>query len=312
MGVRVREKRAGEWWIFIQHRGRRTSKKVGDRRAAEGLAKDIRTALAAGDLGLLRQEEALTFDEYAGRYLRNAEPLLKRSTWMDYDGVVRLHLTPVFGVRPLHAVSRSDVKTLALNLRRRGLRPKSVRKIVGVLSTILNEAVDDQLIASNAALGLRKVYRSPDFANAGPDARNVNPLTRDDIAHLLATAHAHQVRRGANVVYPFRDFYPFLLLLARTGVRLGEALALQWGDIDWHGGFIEVRRARVRSQVTTTKNKKVRRVDVTAAARSPASTTRHPPAPQRHPARPTRTGRKQKSSATHSGCGAFLSCGGRI
>lgn len=29
-------------------------------------------------------------------------------------------------------------------------------------------------------------------------------------------------------------------------MRLGEAVALRWGDIDWHGGFIEVQRGYVR------------------------------------------------------------------
>ena len=37
-------------------------------------------------------------------------------------------------------------------------------------------------------------------------------------------------------------YYPFFLCLARTGMRLGEALALQWGDIDFRSRFIEVRR----------------------------------------------------------------------
>jgi integrase len=53
------------------------------------------------------------------------------------------------------------------------------------------------------------------------------------------------------------------LTLARTGLRLGEALGLQWGDIDFKGGFIEVRRAWVNQQVTTTKSGKTRRVDAT-------------------------------------------------
>jgi len=48
------------------------------------------------------------------------------------------------------------------------------------------------------------------------------------------------------------------------GLRLGEAIALQWGDIDWHRGFIEMRRAFVRGRLTTTKNTKPRRVDMSA------------------------------------------------
>ena len=40
MGVRVRQKVKGKgnpWWVFISHNGKRTSRKVGDKKYAEGL-----------------------------------------------------------------------------------------------------------------------------------------------------------------------------------------------------------------------------------------------------------------------------------
>ena len=43
---------------------------------------------------------------------------------------------------------------------------------------------------------------------------------------------------------------------------MGELIGLQWGDIDFHGGFIEVRRAVVMGRETTTKSHKIRRVDM--------------------------------------------------
>jgi integrase len=45
-------------------------------------------------------------------------------------------------------------------------------------------------------------------------------------------------------------------------MRRGELPGLQWGDIDFAGQFIEVRRAVVRRQVTSTKTHKIRRVDM--------------------------------------------------
>jgi integrase len=45
-------------------------------------------------------------------------------------------------------------------------------------------------------------------------------------------------------------------------MRLGEALALQWGDIDWNGRFAEVRRNFSLGKITSPKNGKVRRVDL--------------------------------------------------
>ncbi len=82
---------------------------------------------------------------------------------------------------------------------------------------------------------------------------DTHPFTREELKLFLDTAHQH-----------FPRSVPFFLTLARTGLRLGEALALQWGDIDWHGRFLEVRRTfchRSR-QMQTPKSGKSRRVDM--------------------------------------------------
>jgi len=268
MGVKVRQKAGSPyWWVFVLHNGKRTSKIAQDQREANKLAKEIRQALAVEDLGLTKQEDepppVLTFGRYADNYLANARQTLKRSTWIDYDGNVRLYLKPAFEDYALEKITRAEIKRLAMEIRGKGKKAKTAKKVIGTLSAILSEALDDNLITSNPALGLRKLYRSPDFS-AGGLSKDVNPLTRDELTHLLTTAQNHSVRRGAEIEYPFRRAYPFLLLLARTGLRLGEALALKWGDIDWRGSFIEVQRAFVRSRLTTPKNGKSRRVDMSA------------------------------------------------
>lgn len=45
-------------------------------------------------------------------------------------------------------------------------------------------------------------------------------------------------------------------------MRLGELIGLQWGDIDFSGGFIEVRRAYFKGRLSTPKNGKSRRIDM--------------------------------------------------
>jgi integrase len=45
-------------------------------------------------------------------------------------------------------------------------------------------------------------------------------------------------------------------------MRLGELLALQWGDLDFTGRFIHVRRNRVGGKLTSTKNRQRRQVDM--------------------------------------------------
>jgi integrase len=51
-------------------------------------------------------------------------------------------------------------------------------------------------------------------------------------------------------------------MACRAGMRLGEILAIRWGDIDFNGGFIWVKRSYRRGRFTKPKNGKSRRVDM--------------------------------------------------
>jgi integrase len=78
-----------------------------------------------------------------------------------------------------------------------------------------------------------------------------HPLTRQEVKTLLDVA-----------LYRFAFLHPLLLCAVRTGLRMSELIGLQWGDVDFHGRFIEVRRGVVLGEETTTKNHKIRRVDM--------------------------------------------------
>ncbi len=55
MGVTVRQKVKGKgnpWWIFIAHNGKRSSRQVGDKAAAEAVASKIRAKLQLGEFNL--------------------------------------------------------------------------------------------------------------------------------------------------------------------------------------------------------------------------------------------------------------------
>jgi integrase len=58
-------------------------------------------------------------------------------------------------------------------------------------------------------------------------------------------------------------YYAIFLLLLRTGARIGEALALTWADIDFEDRTIEISKTKWKNTITTPKNGKSRRVDMT-------------------------------------------------
>lgn len=122
----------------------------------------------------------------------------------------------------------------------------AVRGIVRTLSVVLSQAVEDEKLPANPALRMGRYLRRGDEAEAA-----IQPLTATEVAHLVSVAERHFLR-----------WHAWALCALRTGLRLGELLALQWGDIDRSAGFMVVQRNIVRGVVTSPKSHQRRRVEI--------------------------------------------------
>src|SRR5205085_1382267 len=127
----------------------------------------------------------------------------------------------------------------------------TVRGIARTLSTILTQAVEDELLPANPALRMGKYLRHADDL-----AREIRPFARDEVSLIVTTARDR-----------FPEWYPWVLCGLRTGMRAGELLALQWGDFNWRRGYVQVQRNLVRGVLTSPKNHQSRRVDVSRQLR---------------------------------------------
>jgi len=250
MGVRVRQKVKGKgnpWWAFVSHNGKRTSRKVGDKKAAEAVASTIRAKLQLGEFGFEEKKPIPTFKEYSNRWIKTTVPATcKASTVRDYQDILDLHLLPVFKDIKITDITRGKVKTFLLEKLNNNYASSTVAHFRNCLSGVLNLALDDEIIQANPAQRLGK-----GFLKVKDHKGDINPLTSDELKLLLDAVYEH-----------FPKHYTLFLLLARTGMRIGEALALKWGDLDYNGRFIEVKRSYVRDRISTPKNKQGRRVDM--------------------------------------------------
>ncbi len=258
MGVKVRKRRR-KWYVVIDYHGHRKSKCVGTREAAEKVKREIEARLVLGDLSVLSEPGAAeTFKEYAERWLQSyAKVRCKPSTFESYEQVLRVHLLPKFGSTALKDVTRNAVKSYLSEIAASGKYAYgTLKNILATLRAVLSQAVDDDVISSNPAVRLGKFFL--------PGARRRKPdfLTQTEAATLLDAAMAQRPQR-----------YPFFLAALRTGMRMGELLALEWGDIqfgeneDDANRFILVRRNFVRGQFVSPKSRKQRRVDLTKELR---------------------------------------------
>jgi integrase len=179
-----------------------------------GVKRKLEAKLTLGEFALQDDKpRPSTFAQYAEEWLATYARLnCKSSTYRRYAGVVRNYLLPAFGPVPLPELSRDSIKR-ALLTKRETLTPSSVRQILAPLREMLNHAVEDGLIGSNPAARVSRV-----LAPRWQASQEIRPLSREELAQLLAAVQQHAPAS-----------YPLFQCLARTGMRLGEALALQWG-----------------------------------------------------------------------------------
>jgi len=208
--------------------------------------KELRKVRSRLDDGKEPTTPRQTLASFADGFLTGAEQRLKPSTVGFYRDNLTRYIAPALGRKPIAAVCRQDVVRLVRALRQQGLSLATVRGIKATLSAILSEAAEMGLRSENPALAMKK-----HLSRGGEPAPQPDPLTRDEAERLLTTARAH-----------FPRWYGFVACGLMAGLRIGELLALDWGDIDWRARTIVVRRNIVRGAVTTPKNHQQRSVDM--------------------------------------------------
>jgi integrase len=204
----------------------------GKRRYVSGKTKtDAREALAAARAdaagGVVLDAGKLTVAEYLERWLSDClTPLVKggkmeHSTYVRYAGNVGNHISPTLGRKKLRNLSRAEVRAL-YSAKGKELSPRSVDYIHVTLQKALNQAMRDDLISRNVAVGERP--------RSSRKREEIKALSSEQARALLAAA-----RGGRNEA--------LYVVAVHTGLRQGELLGLKWTDVDLAARRLSVRRA---------------------------------------------------------------------
>jgi integrase len=247
----------------IYRRGRRyvvtfrDQQGVPRKRSAASLAqaRELKATLTADvKRGNYRPLSKLSFADYAkewiqtyqGRTARGIRPETladyRRDLGLDPDGnELGDGAIAHFGRMPLAAIEPRDIKRYAQTLAERGLSPSSVRNYLAPVRVLLATAYEDGLIQRNPAAGLRISQRT-NTSDAEPKPK---ALTEAELRAFLDALPGE-----------WRLFFEFL---AQTGLRIGEAIALTWNDLDPEQRRLHVRRRIYRGRSDTPKSRYGRR-----------------------------------------------------
>lgn len=110
---------------------------------------------------------------------------MKASTIAFYEENLARHIWPFLGARPVSSLRRAYCRDLMTACRTKGLKVSTVRGIARTLSTILTQAVEDELLPANPGLRLGRYLRSAD----DPEPV-IDPFTRDEVTHLVSIARS--------------------------------------------------------------------------------------------------------------------------
>ena len=82
---------------------------------------------------------------------------LERSTVESYSAHLRLHIAPAIGTKKLCDLTKGDVQDFSDGLRKAGMSPAMVKKVMASLGSLIAEAMDRDLVARNV---VRDITRS--------------------------------------------------------------------------------------------------------------------------------------------------------
>lgn len=184
------------------------------------------------------RDKKMTLDVLVEQWITGALEISdrKRSTKALYATVARKHIAgSKLGAHTLDKIKPSSVESWLVELRGKGLAQSSIRTAYVVLRAILDTAVRDGDLGTNpvAVIKRPKVVRE-----------EATYLSKEQFDALLKAAEGSR-------------YAPLFELLVNTALRRGEALALQWRDIDFEARTIFVRGtlSRVDGELVVTEPK---------------------------------------------------------
>lgn len=183
--------------------------------------------------GTYKELKETGFGDFSNLWLATyAKAKVKASTLRSYQDIIEKHLIPCFENCKLTALTTDSIQRYVTRKLEEGQKPKTVNNHLVPLKEMLKHAVVWGYLKENPANYVEKPR---------VEKEEMDFLTPEEIQAFL------------NQVTP--KYYPLFLAAILTGLRRGELLALQWGDVDFRNNTINVRRSLYKGRFVTPKSR---------------------------------------------------------
>jgi integrase len=225
---------------------------VDERAAASQLASERAAWLskrdsAAAEAGPRRLGDALD------TWLADKRSTVKASTASTYSSAVTWWKA-VLGDHFLHKLDPSDVREALDGWRDAGDASETIDGRLRVLRTFAREERCPSIVEGvTVKRDVREDERIEDEGRG---------LTIDELRRFLADGPRAWLMKNGDIHRAWRRAWALVATMAWTGIRFGEASALEWKDVDLDAGTIRVRRAQWRGKLGHVKAKASKRTVV--------------------------------------------------
>jgi len=192
----------------------------------------------------VKLEAVRTVGEWAAQWLQTyKKDKVSYKSYKNYELYINKHIIPHIGSLRLEDVRQAHIESLYQ--KEAGLSASALNYVKITLNGIFGSALENRYCTTNPAAKVKPPHK----AKKTPQA-----FTAGEVGVILDYAPSH-------------NYGYYVTALLYTGLRMGELLALQWGDVDFDNLTITVRRSLYEienlDEVTTLppdKNKKVKHI----------------------------------------------------
>jgi integrase len=234
-------KRGNKWWVRFRFNHKRYFKcsPENSQTGAKAYEALLRQKLSRGEPIIEVQKEIKTiptFKEFSNKwFIVYVKTNNKYSEILNKESLLRVHLNPFFGQKPLNKISNLDIENYKVQQLQSGQSNKSVNNHLIVLNKCLNTAQEWGIIESTPKIKLLKVQPQKfDF------------LSTDECQLLLDNCDGL--------------LKEMVLVALKTGLRFGELIALEWTDVDFKNNIATIQRSIARGRLGSPKSNKIRYV----------------------------------------------------
>ena len=195
----------------------------------------------------VENKEAVLFEDIADNALAEvAVNRRKDDSTKDYQNILTADVLPTFGEMALKDILPSHIKKWQVFMSEDGISQSRFNKRYYVLKRVLDYATENNYIDKNPILSVKRSSKL--FAKAQAKEKETFTLQEQDalLNYVYTGESKKEIRQSKFIV-------AFLHVLLLTGCRVGEAMALEWDDIDFNSDTVCISKSIRKGITSSTK-----------------------------------------------------------